>query len=338
MERSGSFPPPKMPKSVSREMESNVRLRPAARPSRIALVLAFFAIYVIWGSTYLAIRYAVETIPPLVVAGVRHSVAGLALLTWAYTRGHRPSLREWRASLVLGTLYFAIGHGSLHWAEKVVPSGLAALLIASEPIWIAGMAAVVSHGERLTGKTVIGLLLGIASVALLLGGVTASGHRAVLIGSLAILVGTLSWSVGVFYSRSASLPRDAVARAGMPELVGAAVLLLTAGFAGEFSQLHVAAITARSAWALLYLITLGSVVAFTAYTWLLDHCSPTLVSTHTYANPIIAVLLGWLWAGEIISVRVLEAGLLTLLAVFLISRGTGESKQPEEEAVNAEVA
>ena len=322
---------------VSRELASDLRLRSVARPSRTALFLAFFAIYVIWGSTYLAIRYAVETIPPLVVAGVRHSIAGLALLGWAYVRGHRPTLREWRASLVLGTLYFAIGHGSLHWAETVVPSGLASLLIASEPIWIAGMAALVSHGERLTGKTVSGLLLGIASVALLIGGVTASGHRAVLIGSLAILVGTLSWSVGVFYSRSASLPRDPVARAGMPEIVGAVVLLLVAGISGEFSHLHVASVTARSAWALLYLITFGSIVAFTAYTWLLDHSSPTLVSTHTYANPIIAVLLGWLWAGEVISVRVLEAGLLTLFAVFLISRGTSQSAQLKSEIEESEV-
>ena|ERR1035438_8753364 len=323
---------------VSRAPASDLRLRPADRPSRMALFLAFFAIYVVWGSTYLAIRYAVESIPPLVVAGVRHSLAGLVLLGWAYARGHRPTLREWRASLVLGALYFAIGHGSLHWAETVVPSGLASLLIASEPIWIAGMAAVVSHGERLTGKTVAGLLLGIVSVALLIGGVTASGHRAVLIGSLAILVGTLSWSIGVFYSRSASLPRDPVARAGMPEIMGAAVLLLVAGLTGEFSHFQLTDVTARSAWALLYLITFGSIVAFTAYTWLLDHVSPTLVSTHTYANPIIAVLLGWLWAGEIISFRVLEAGLLTLFAVFLISRGTRQSAQLKSEIEESEVA
>jgi drug/metabolite transporter (DMT)-like permease len=323
---------------VSRGGLGNLRRRPMARPSRLALLLAFFAIYVVWGSTYLAIRYAVEGIPPLIVAGVRHSVAGLVLLGWAYARGYRPGLREWRASLVLGIAYFAIGHGSLHWAETVVPSGLAALLIASEPIWIAGMAALVSHGERLTGQTVIGLILGIASVALLLGGVTASGNRTVLVGSLAILVGTLSWSVGVFYSRSPDLPRNAVARAGMPEIAGAVILLVTAGFTGEFSHLHVAAISARSAWALLYLITFGSIVAFTAYTWLLDHCSPTLVSTHTYVNPVIAVLLGWLWAGEIINVRVLEAGVLTLLAVYLISRGTGKSAQRKAEVDVVEVA
>ena len=322
---------------VSREVASDLRLRPPVRPRRLALLLAFFAIYVVWGSTYLAIRYAVETIPPLVVAGVRHSVAGMALLAWTYARGYRPTLREWRASLVLGILYFAIGHGSLHWAETVVPSGLASLLVASEPIWIALMAAVVSHGERLTGKTVLGLLLGIAGVALLMRDESASGNRAVLVGSIAILIGTLSWSVGVFYSRSASLPRNAIARAGMPEIAGAVALLLAAAFSGEFSRLHIATVTPRSAWALLYLITFGSIVAFTAYTWLLDHCSPTLVSTHTYANPIIAVLLGWMWAGEVINIRVLEAGLLTLFAVFLISRGTGKSAQQRSEIEEVEV-
>ena len=322
---------------VSREVASDLRLRPPIRPRRLALLLAFFAIYVVWGSTYLAIRYAVETIPPLVVAGVRHSVAGMALLAWTYARGYRPTLREWRASLVLGILYFAIGHGSLHWAETVVPSGLASLLVASEPIWIALMAAVVSHGERLTGRTMLGLLLGIAGVALLMRDESASGNRAVLVGSIAILIGTLSWSVGVFYSRSASLPRDASARAGMPEIAGAVALLLAAAFSGEFSRLHVATVTPRSAWALLYLITFGSIVTFTAYTWLLDHCSPTLVSTHTYANPIIAVLLGWMWAGEVINIRVLEAGLLTLFAVFLISRGTGKSAQQRSEIEEVEV-
>jgi drug/metabolite transporter (DMT)-like permease len=304
----------------------------------MALFLAFFAIYVVWGSTYLAIRYAVQSIPPLVVAGVRHSLAGLALLGWAYARGHRPTLKEWRASLVLGTLYFAMGHGSLHWAETVVPSGLASLLVASEPIWIALLATVVSHGERLTGKTVMGLLLGITGVALLMRPESGPGHRAMLIGSIAIVLGAVAWSVGVFYSRSASLPRDPVARAGMPEIVGAAVLLLVAGFTGEFSHFHVTAVTARSAWALLYLITFGSIVAFTAYTWLLDHASPTLVSTHTYANPTIAVLMGWLWAGEVISVRVLQAGLLTLFAVFLISRGTSRSAQLKAEVEESEVA
>ena len=273
-------------------------------------MLAFFAIYVVWGSTYLAIRYAVETIPPLIVAGLRHIIAGVFLLSWAYARGYRPTWREWRASVVLGFLYFVLGHGSLHWAETVVPSGWAALLIASEPIWIAVMAALVTHGERLTGKTVMGLLLGIAGVGLLVGEVTLAGQHTMVIGSLAILLGTLAWSAGVMYSLKAPLPRNALARAGMPEIVGSLILLSLAGVTGEYSKFHLATVTPRSWLSLLYLITFGSIITFTAYTWLLDHVSPTLVSTHTYVNPVIAVFMGWLWAGEVINVQRAAGGRL----------------------------
>ncbi len=300
-----------------------------ASPSRMAVLVAFCCIYVVWGSTYLAIRYAVETIPPLVVAGFRHIVAGVVLLGWAYFRGYRPSWREWRASVVLGFLYFVLGHGSLHWAETVVPSGWAALLIASEPIWIAVMAALMTHGERLTGKTVMGLVLGIAGVGLLVGEETAIGQHAVVIGSIAILLGTLAWSIGVMYSLKAPLPRNAMARAGMPEIIGSLILLALAGLTGEFSKLHLPDVRARSWWSLVYLITFGSIITFTAYTWLLDHVSPTLVSTHTYVNPVIAVVMGWFWAGEVVSWSVVGAGLLTLLAVFLISRGTRKSPEFE---------
>jgi drug/metabolite transporter (DMT)-like permease len=196
---------------------------------------------------------------------------------------------------------------------------------------------VASHGERLTGKTVTGLLLGIAGVAVLMGDEAAAGRRAVLIGSLAILAGTLSWSVGVMYSRTSSLPRNALARAGMPEIVGSSILFLIAGITGEFSGFHAATVSTRSALSLIYLITFGSIITFTAYTWLLDHVPPTLVSTHTYVNPVIAVLLGWWWASEIINLRVLEAGLLTLLAVFLISRGTKSPVQAPRLVEEAEV-
>ncbi|HVP50455.1 MAG TPA: EamA family transporter [Candidatus Bathyarchaeia archaeon] len=311
-----------MPQKNVRIGNSAPRGTALTAPNRTALLLAFLCIYVVWGSTYLAIRYAVETIPPLMVAGLRHVVAGSVLLAWAWSRGYRPTLQEWRASVVLGFLYFVLGHGSLHWAETVVPSGWAALLIASEPIWIAVLAALASHRERLTGKTVAGLLLGIAGVGLLVGAETAMGERAVVIGSMAILFGTIAWSVGVMYALKAPLPRHAMARAGMPEIVGSVVLMVVAGGTGEWSKFQPTAIAVRSWASLLYLIVLGSIVTFTAYTWLLDHVSPTLVSTHTYVNPIIAVLIGWLWAGELVNSRVIGAGTLTLLAVFLISKGT----------------
>ncbi len=301
------------------------RSQGARRPGKFALLLAFFVIYVVWGSTYLAIRYAVETIPPLLVVGVRQGLAGIAIFAYAWWRGYRPSLREWRASAVLGTLYFAIGHGTLHWAETVVPSGVAALLVASEPIWIAIMAALVSREERLTVKTVFGLLLGLAGVALLMRAEAGPGHPHLLLGCIVILVGALSWACGVIYTRNPSLPRDPIPRAGMAAMMGAAMLLLAAVLSGEVSHAHPSAFSARSVWALLYLIIFGTIIAFTTYTWLLDHCSPTLVSTHTYANPIIAVLLGWALAGETLNARLLLAGLITLLAVFLISRGTREN-------------
>jgi drug/metabolite transporter (DMT)-like permease len=308
-----------------------------SRPGKLALVLAFGVIYVVWGSTYLAIRYAVETIPPLLVVVLRQGLAGFAIFAYAWWRGYRPTPREWRASAVLGTLYFAIGHGTLHWAETIVPSGLASLLAASEPLWIAAMAALVLREERFTLKTFVGLLLGMAGVALLMRADTGPSHRHLLFACIVLLLGTVSWSAGVIYSRNAALPRDPVARAGMAAMTGAALLLVAAAFGGEFSRFHPATFSARSVWALLYLIGFGSILAFTTYTWLLDHCSPTLVSTHTYANPIIAVILGWLFAGETLDRHLLLAGLITLLAVFLISRGTGEKEQrlPSERSAQA---
>jgi drug/metabolite transporter (DMT)-like permease len=294
----------------------------ARRPSTFALLAAFFVIYVVWGSTYLAIRYAVETIPPLLVVVLRQGFAGLAIFGYAWLRGYRPTRREWRASLVLGIFYFTIGHGTLHWAETIVPSGLAALLTASEPIWIAIMAAIILREERLTAKTIFGLLLGVAGVALLMRAEVGAGQAHLLLGCVVILIGTFSWACGVIYARSPALPRDPVARAGMAAMSGAGVLLLVTIFNGEIAHAHISTFSARSAGGLLYLIVFGSIIAFTTYTWLLDHCSPTLVSTHTYANPIVAVLLGWALAGETFNGRVLLAGLITLLAVFLISRGT----------------
>jgi drug/metabolite transporter (DMT)-like permease len=297
------------------------------RPGRIAFLLAFFVIYVVWGSTYLAIRYAVETIPPLLVVAIRQGLAGLAIFAWVYWRGYRPTLREWRASLVLGILYFVIGHGSLHWAETIVPSGLTALLIASEPIWIAILSAVALHEERLTAKTIAGLVLGIVGVGLLMRAEPGTGHGRMLLGSIVVVVSAIAWSCGVIYSRNPALPRDPIARAGMAAMTGSALLFVASLVSGEIARAHWQSFSARSIWALVYLIIFGTIIAFTTYTWLLDHCSPTLVSTHTYANPIIAVLLGWLLAGETLNARVILAGIVTLTAVFLISRGTGMKRE-----------
>jgi len=297
------------------------------RSHALKLALAFVAIYVIWGSTYLAIRYAVETIPPLVTAGIRHSIAGGIMLTWAWWRGFRPTRQQWVAGFALGALFFLIGHGSLHWAEQYVGSGLAALLIATEPMFILVLGWMMGQ-QKISGLSALGLGLGVLGVAMLTGAeLTAKGSS--LLGLLAVLLGSLSWSLGVVISPRLKLPSDALGRTALPTLCGAAMLLIAAGISGEFHQPHWSDITLRSIFGLGYLITFGSVIAFTSYTWLLQRVPPALVATHTYANPVVAVILGWLLAHEPLSLRVVLASLAILGAIVLIRRGERAVKQPK---------
>jgi drug/metabolite transporter (DMT)-like permease len=303
------------------------------RGHAIKLALAFVAIYVIWGSTYLAIRYAVETIPPLVTAGIRHSIAGGIMLTWAWWRGFRPTRQQWVAGFALGALFFLIGHGTLHWAEQYVGSGLAALLIATEPMFILVLGWMMGQ-QKISPLSAVGLGLGVVGVAMLAGAeLTVKGSS--LWGLLAVLLGSLSWSLGVVVSPRLKLPSDALGRTALPTLCGAALLLVAAAVTGEFQQTHWASITLRSIFGLGYLITFGSVVAFTAYTWLLQQCPPALVATHTYANPVVAVILGWLLAHEPLSLRVVLASVAILGAIVLIRRGerAAGAKSPQAAAV-----
>jgi drug/metabolite transporter (DMT)-like permease len=301
------------------------------RSYAIKLALAFVAIYVIWGSTYLAIRYAVETIPPLVAAGIRHSIAGAIMLTWAWWRGFRPTRQQWFAGFVLGAFFFLIGHGTLHWAEQYVGSGLAALLIATEPMFILVLAWMMGQ-QKISVPSALGLGLGVVGVAMLTGvELTVKGSS--LWGLMAVLVGSLSWSFGVVISPQLKLPADALGRTALPTICGAALLLIAAGVTGEFQQTHWSSITLRSVFGLGYLITFGSVVAFTSYTWLLQRVPPALVATHTYANPIVAVILGWLLAHEPLSLRVVLASLAILGAIVLIRRGEQAAQVKTVEAV-----
>jgi drug/metabolite transporter (DMT)-like permease len=289
------------------------------RGETIKLALAFAAIYLVWGSTYLAIRYAVETIPPLVTAGVRHSVAGAIMLAWAWSRGFRPRREHWLSGLVIGALFFLVGHGTLHWAEQYVGSGFAALLIATEPMFILLLAWSMGQ-QRISRISALGLGLGVVGVAILTGAeLTAKGLS--LLGLLAVLLGSLSWAAGVVISPRLKLPSDALGRTAVPLVCGAAMLLVAAGVTGEFHGVHWASISLRSVLGLAYLIVFGSVVAFTAYTWLLQRCPPALVATHTYANPVVAVLLGWLLASEKVTLRVAVASGAILGAIVLIRRG-----------------
>src|SRR5213593_3886631 len=189
-------------------MRSNQKRNPHSMTgeNRLLIFLAFSCIYLIWGSTYLAIRYAVETIPPLFVAGLRHLIAGGLLFGWCWWRGFRPTRQQWRASIVLAVLFFLIGHGTLHWAQQTLPSGLAALLIATEPIFVA-IILTATRRARFTGSLLIGLLLGLFGVALIIGA-DVRGGRPEILSSFAVLIGTASWSIGMVYSRSAALHPD----------------------------------------------------------------------------------------------------------------------------------
>jgi drug/metabolite transporter (DMT)-like permease len=307
------------------------------RACSIKIALAFAAIYIVWGSTYLAIRYTVETIPPLVAVGIRHSIAGGVLLAWAWARGFRPTRAHWASGFVVGALYFLVGHGLLHWAEQYVDSGLTALLMATEPMFILLLARLMGQ-QKISRISALGLGLGALGVALLTGAeLTTKGSS--LPGVLAILLGSLGWAAGVAISPKVRLPADALGRTAIPLVCGAILLLAAAGITGEFHATHWASISLKSILGLAYLIVFGSIVAFTAYTWLLQRCPPTLVATHTYANPIVAVFLGWLLASEPLSMRVVLASVAILGAIVLIRRGerAPASKPPSVARLRSEI-
>ena len=298
-----------------------------ARTHRLTVVLCFLSIFFIWGSTYLAIRYAVETIPPLYTAGLRHLTAGLILFLWCLAKRLRPTWAQVRASIIIGTFFFLIGHGTLHWAEQNVPSGLASLLIASEPIWVFLLSAFVARKWRMNASLLFGILLGFGGVGLLMGRSALNSGPGVFVGSVAIVVGALSWSVGIVYSRHSHLSGQPLLLSSLSLLAGSVQLLLAGTALGEYRGFSIASVSTRSWLALGYLIIFGSVVAFTAYNWLLEHYSPTLVATHTYVNPIVAVFFGWLFASEAVTLNVLLSAALVIGAVMLVDRGMTRLQQ-----------
>jgi drug/metabolite transporter (DMT)-like permease len=312
---------------------------------RLLTILSFAAIHIVWGTTYLAIHYAVQTIPPLLTAGLRHLLGGGALFAVCWSRGLRPTAVQWRASVVTGILFFLIGHGSLHWAELYVASGTAALFVATEPVWVALLSA---RETRLSRAAIAGLAIGIAGVAILVGVPRAHGTLEFL-GSIVIVLGAMSWSLGIFYSRSAPLHPSTLMSASMSLLCGGAMLIVASALTGSLARFDVARVSAASAAGLAYLVVLGS-LTFAGYTWLLGRCSPVLVATHTYTNPLIAVLLGAAIAGERLTPRMAVAGAAILLAIALVKNVKKEEKhvvpvrfrfhhrQLEREAPEAEAA
>jgi len=305
--------------------------------SKARVVAAFAAVYLLWGSTYLAIRFGVETIPPFVMAGTRHLVAGLLLYGWLRARGAaRPEPRHWASAILIGGLMLLGGNGLVTWAEQRVPSGLAALIVASVPIWMSVLSGF--EKRRAPGKYVmIGLLLGLAGIGLLVAPGTLGGERVEPLGAAALLLAALSWSVGSLASRRVALPSATLTAVAM-EMIGGGLLLWITGLSlGEGLRLHLSAISARSAFSLAYLVVFGSLLGFSAYVWLLRVTTPARVSTYAYVNPIVAVLLGTLLGGEPLTLRIGLAAAGILAAVALIIRHGAEPK-PERQPVEEEAA
>ena len=281
---------------------------------------ALAAIYVIWGSTYLAIKYALESFPPFLMMGARSLAAGLILYLWSRSRGEERARKEHVVPIVvIGVLFFLVGHGLLAWAQQKVPSGLAALLVASEPLWIAVIEAFLIRDDKATSRTIFGLILGFAGLSLLFapGDKLGSQHLDSL-SVFAVLLGTISWSLGAVYSRMAKLPRSPILSAGLELIVGGFLLVACGLFFGEGEQLRWSAVTPRSILGLVYLILFGSVITFTAYVWLLSITSATRVATHTYVNPVIAVFLGWAVASEALSLQIFLVTIIIVISVYLV--------------------
>ena len=305
------------------ELVSNQGTAPAVsrmRP-RLALVLAALGtLYLVWGSTYLGIRIAIHTIPPLLMASIRFAIAGVLLYAWSVRRGDtagdRPGRSQWTATAIVGALLLAGGNGGVSWGEQFVPSGMAALLMASVPIWMVVFAHFTGD-DRLTWPVALGLLIGIGGVAFLVQPSGETGHH--VAGSLVILGAAVAWAAGSVYARRAPLPRRPLVATGMEMIGGSVVLLFLSALTGELGRLHPEQVSWQSLVALAYLVVFGSIVAFSCYVWLLRHTRAAVAGTYAYVNPAVAVVLGWAFAGEALTTRVLVAGAVIILAVAVVA-------------------
>ena len=303
-------------------------------PSRTKILAAFAAIYLIWGSTYLGIRFAIETLPPFLMGGVRFMIAGALLYLVMRARGEaRPQPIHWRSTAIVGGFLILGGNGAVVWAEQFVPSGMAALLVAILPFWIVLIDWIGPARTRPTAGVVAGLLIGIAGIVVLVGpsAITETGEPAsgILKGAIVLMLGSLSWALGTSYTRHAPLPSSAFVATGMEMLCGGAMLTLLGLIAGEHMQFDPASVSARSIAGFIYLTTIGSLVGFTAYIWLLPHQPASRVATYAYVNPVVAVFLGWAIADEPLTLRTLIAAAIIVGAVALITTARSSSPPPE---------
>jgi drug/metabolite transporter (DMT)-like permease len=302
----------------------------AVRPATWKLLLAFAIIYFVWGSTFLAIRVGVREVPPFLLAAMRFLLAGLILLVWMRVRGAAlPTRKQWASATLLAVLIFVIDYGLLFWAEQRVPSGIAAVMIATIPVFMSLSEILFLGTQRLTGRLAFALAAGIAGVLVLVSHSLGLGEQAIATsGAIALLIGSLSWSIASALSRKLPLPESKPMSSGAQMLSGGVMLTLTAGALGEFGRFHPQNVS-RAAWvALAYLVIAGSIVGFTAYVWLIHHESPTRVGTYAYVNPVVAVVLGYFLGGESIGPRTVMGTLLVLVSVIVITTTPARKPAP----------
>ncbi len=298
------------------------------RPPAWKTVLAFAIIYFVWGSTFLAIRVGVREVPPLLLASMRFFIAGVVLYGWMRLKGTpSPSRREWAAASVLAVCIFVLDYGLLFWAEQRVPSGIAAVMLATIPVFMSLSEIIFLRTQRLTVRLALALLVGIGGVAVLVSRSVGLGEEPInRAGAVALVVAAISWSVASALTRKLPLPASKPMSSGAQMLAGGIMLALAAAIFGEFRGFHIQAVS-RGAWyALAYLIVAGSIVGFTAYVWLIHHESPTKVGTYAYVNPVVAVIVGYFLGGETIGPRTLLGTLLVLVSVILIT--TTSARKP----------
>jgi drug/metabolite transporter (DMT)-like permease len=284
-------------------------------------LLAFAIIYFVWGSTFLAIRVGVREVPPFLLAAMRFLVAGLVLYGWTMARGERsPNARQWASISLLAVMIFAVDYGLLFWAEQRVPSGIAAVMLATIPVFMALSEIVLLATQKLTARLALALLIGIGGVAALMSrSLDLGGPPVDRLGAVALIFASVSWSVASALSRKLPLPASKVMSSGAQMLAGGVFLTVASAALGEFRNFHPWAVS-RGAWlALLYLIVAGSIIGFTAYVWLLHHESPTKVGTYAYVNPVVAVLVGYFLGGEALGLRTILGTLLVLISVVVIT-------------------
>ena len=301
-------------------------------PSRLNLAAAFASVYLIWGSTYLGIRIAIESVPPFLMAGTRFIVAGSMLYLWGRLRsGERPTAVHWKSATTIGLMLLLIGNGGLSWAEKLIPSGVAALIVAVSPLWFI-LLEWMQGGIKPSAGVFLGLFLGTFGTLILIDPADLVGGGEVnVLGAIVLLFSSVCWAIGSLYSRKAQLPSSPPLANGMEMLVGGVALLILSAGSGELNSFHISAVTSRSLLGVAYLIVFGSIIGFSSYVWLLHATTPTRASTYAYVNPIVAVLIGWLFGGEALPARVLVAAALIIAAVAAITTlGSRKSSQAVE--------